>query len=349
VPLLVVAAVLLVAGGAFALLRGLQANPHVVSAASAAEAPLPATSLTSADGSASLGATSSASGTGSVEIEVPQVVGKSVKVASALVTAAGLTAQTRVADPPVPGATADGVTAQWPKAGALVEAGSSVVITYQPRSTTGSAGSAYVVVIDPGHQTKADLAREPIGPGSATLKQKVLGGATGVATHVPEYRRNLEISLKLRDALAAKGVKVVMVRTTNDVDIPNSERARIGNRAKADLVVRVHLDSASDSSVTGISTLYPSGNRWVTPIEAPSRAAGRSIEASVVRATGAVSRGLFGRGDMSGFNYSTRPTVIVECGFLSNAAEDRRTAGAAYQGKIASGIATGVMAYLRSR
>jgi N-acetylmuramoyl-L-alanine amidase len=346
-PLVVAAAVILLAAGAVGLTFLLQARPHAPFGAVGIKAPLPAISLESADGSGSAAVSTSTAAT--MSVEVPDLVGKASSVAEALVTAAGLTVQTRVADPARAGAPPDVVTAQWPDAGALVQAGSNVVITYQPRTSTDATSSLGVVVIDAGHQAKADLVLEPIGPGSKTLKAKVAGGATGVATHVPEYERTLEISLALRDALVAQGVRVVMVRTTNNVDIPNSERAAIGNRAKADLVVRVHLDSSIDSKVNGISTLYPSGNRWVGAIEAPSKAAAQLIQASAVRATGAGSRGVFGRRDLTGFNFSTRPTVVVECGFMSNPAEDRRAADPSYEQKIASGIAAGVMGFLQAK
>ena len=38
------------------------------------------------------------------------------------------------------------------------------------------------VVIDPGHQQKANLNLEPIGPGATTQKYKVTDGTTGVVT-----------------------------------------------------------------------------------------------------------------------------------------------------------------------
>ena len=350
-PIFVAGAVTLVVAAALGAVWFVQSHTRGLAPAVAAEAQFPSGALASADGSSSEAASASADATAStVDIEVPPVTGKDVKVAEALVTAAGLSVQTRVADPPVSGASPDTVLSQWPAAGALVQTGSRVVITYQPRvGASVSATGTPVVVIDPGHQAKADLALEPIGPGSKTAKPKVAGGATGVATHVPEYERALEISLALRDALVAQGVRVVMVRTANNVDIPNSKRARIGNAAKADLVVRVHLDSTTDGSVHGVSTLFPTGNRWVTAIEASSRAAAHVVETSVAQATGEVARGIFGRSDMSGFNYSTRPTIIVECGFMSNASEDRVFASGAYRQKVANGIATGVMAFLRSR
>lgn len=278
---------------------------------------------------------------------MPNVVGKPVTVAETVLTAAGFQVQTRVADSSGAAPAANTVVTQRPLAGARLAAGQAVIITYQPMANP-STRRQYVVVIDAGHQAKADLALEPEGPGSKIKKPKVAGGATGVATHIPEYVDALAISLKLRTVLEAQGVKVVMVRTGNNVDIPNSERARIGNRANADLVVRVHLNSATSSKPRGILSIYPH-SQWTRAIEAPSKAAAGLVEAAVTKATGAKAWPLSAVGDMTGFNFSTRPTIIVECGFMSNPTDDRLGASPAYQSKLAQGIGAGVMSYLKSR
>jgi N-acetylmuramoyl-L-alanine amidase len=312
---------------------------------------LPAGSIAASDGVAST-ATVDASGTltatSTIEVELPDVVGKSMLTAEALLDAAGLVTVTRVATQARPGVAADIIVAQNPSAGTRLKPGDTVMITYNPRSDAAAAAGAVqpVVVIDPGHQQKADTALEPIGPGSTTKKEKVKGGATGVATKIPEYKQTLAISLKLRDSLQAAGVRVVMIRTTDNVNIANSQRAIIGNKAGAALVVRVHCDSNGDTAVQGLSTLYPAGTVWTKPIEVASKRAAELVQAAAIRATGAKDRGLFPRSDMSGFNYSTVPTIIVECGFMSNAAEDRLIATPAYQDKLAVGMSAGVLEFL---
>lgn len=344
IPLIAVLAVgLVVAGVAFALTQ--VGKPAAGANGAAADVtPLPDRTIAATDGSQT---TLAAAGTTSaLEIEVPDVVGKPVAAAEALLQAAGFKTQTRVADTAIAGVAGDEVVAQWPNAGARLSAGERVIITYQPKAATIAGGRQLVVVIDPGHQAKADLGVEPIGPGSPTMKTKVAGGATGVSTKVPEYAEALAISLKLRDRLQAQGIKVVMIRTTNAVDISNMQRAIIGNKASADLAVRIHLDSSTNSGVHGISTLYPSGNSWCAPIEASSKKAAGLVQSAVTGATGAASRGLSPRNDMTGFNWSTRPTIIVECGFMSNPAEDRTCARPDYQDRIAGGISTGVLSYL---
>lgn len=354
IPLVATVAILVVLGGAGLAIVALQSGSGNAALASAGDgsSPLPKASIATSDGvdaSSTAEATGSVLTSGGVDVEVPDVVGKSLTSAEMILQAAGFITITRVASRPVAGVPGDRVLAQAPAGGTRMHQGGVVVVVYNPVAgafTDESFASQPVVVIDPGHQAKADLSLEPIGPGSPIMKEKVKGGATGVATHVPEYRQVLAISLRLRDALQARGVTVIMIRTIDDVNVANSQRAIIGNKAGAALTIRIHCDSNANSSVRGTSTLYPSGNSWVRTIEAPSKRAASIVQAATVRATGAGDRGLFPRSDMSGFNYSTVPTIIVECGFMSNAAEDRLLATSAYQDKLAAGLAAGVLEYI---
>lgn len=203
-----------------------------------------------------------------------------------------------------------------------------------------------VVVIDPGHQARADLTPEPIGPGSSVTKPSVSAGTSGYLTHTPESLVALQVALKLKTALEARGVRVVMVRTSQEVDIPNSQRAEMANAARADLFIRLHCDGSTDHSVHGLSTLVPSTNSWTAPIVAPSGAAGRLIHSATIAATGAKDLGVVGRSDLSGFNWSRVPVVLPEMGFLTNAAEEKLLVSSAYQTKLANGMANGIVAYL---
>jgi N-acetylmuramoyl-L-alanine amidase len=203
----------------------------------------------------------------------------------------------------------------------------------------------YVVVIDAGHQGKANLRREPIGPGSRIKKPAVAGGTSGVATHKAESLVNLQVALKLRAQLEARGVKVIMVRTSQKANVPNSRRALIANRAGADLFIRLHCDAAG-SRTRGVLTLVPGKNRWTGPIVARSARAGSAVHRAVLSATGAKDRGITRRTDMAGFNWSKVPCVIVEMGVMTNRADDRLLASPAYQAKLATGIADGAFAYL---
>ena len=354
IPLVATAAVLVVLGGAGLAVVALQSGSASTLRASARDgsSPLPASSINASDGvdaSSTVEASGSVLASGSVDVEVPDVVGKSLTSAEMVLRAAGFITVTRVAAAPVAGVPGDQVLEQTPARGSRMHSGDTVLVVYNPVAgafTDETIANQPIVVIDPGHQAKADLSLEPIGPGSTTMKERVKGGATGVATHIPEYKQALAISLKLRDVLQARGVRVIMIRTTDDVNVANSQRAIVGNHAGAALTIRIHCDSNGNATVHGISTLYPSGNSWVRSIEAPSKRAATLVQAATVKATGATNRGLFPRSDMSGFNYSTVPTIIVECGFMSNAAEDRLLATPAYQDKLAAGLGAGVLEYI---
>ena len=204
-----------------------------------------------------------------------------------------------------------------------------------------------VIAIDPGHQARGDNTPEPIGPGSSQTKPKVAGGTSGVVTHIPEGQTVLEIGLKLRTALEAQGATVVMTRTSQNVNVSNSERAAIANNAHADLFIRLHCDGASSSSVHGISMLVPAKTQWTGPIVASSRSAGDALQAAVIAATGAKNNGVVARSDLSGFNYCKVPSILIEMGFMTNPTEDRELNSADYQARLVAGLTQGCVNWLK--
>lgn len=218
-----------------------------------------------------------------------------------------------------------------------------------PFNSSNISQAKYTVCIDPGHQQKADLSYEPDGPGSSIKKYKVAGGASGIKTRTPEYEITLKIGLKLKQILESKQVKVVMTRTTNDVNISNIGRAEIANNANANLFIRIHADGAADKSTNGISTLYPANNSWTSGFYLKSKKAAEIIQDQLVKWTGRKSNGIKPRKDITGFNWSKVPCVVSETGFLSNAQEDLLINSDAEQQRIANGLAEGILKYLNSK
>lgn len=214
-------------------------------------------------------------------------------------------------------------------------------------TTTTARTHAFVVAIDPGHQAKADPTLEPIGPGSTRLKARVSSGTQSVNTGAPESELVLAIGLQLKDALEAHGIEVVMTRTTQDVNISNSERAQVANAAGADLFVRIHADGATDRSINGILMLYPANIAgWTDDIAAESKEAASLALEQLLLATGAHDRGLSVRDDITGFNWSDVPVILPEIGLMTNPTEDALLATPEYQAKIVHGLTQAILSYL---
>ena len=204
------------------------------------------------------------------------------------------------------------------------------------------------IAIDAGHQARGNFATEPVGPGSSTRKAKVAGGATGVASHAPEYKLTLAVSKKLQKELKARGYKVYMIRTKNNVNISNKKRAQLANKSGADIYIRIHADSSNSRAVTGASGLYPSkANRYVSKLSAKSKKLSSCLLKSYCKKTKIRNRGLVARDDLTGTNWSKIPVSLIEMGFLSNPSEDRKMQKSNFQTKMAKGIADGIDAYFK--
>ncbi len=228
----------------------------------------------------------------------------------------------------------------------------ATVAAYGSETSRPAATRTVTVVLDPGHDLIANLGTEPIGPGSAARKIKDGGGTSGVVTGQREASVNLRVALRLRTLLqAAGGIRVKMTRTTTCcVSRGNVWRANFANGWDAALFLRIHADGSTNHAVAGTSTLYPANHRgWTSDIYARSLQAARIIQARLVKRLGWPNRGIVPRSDITGFNWSNRPVVLTEVGFLTNPGEDRALKTAAVVNRAAAGLRDGVLAYLHAR
>ncbi|MGG3449147.1 N-acetylmuramoyl-L-alanine amidase [Domibacillus aminovorans] len=216
----------------------------------------------------------------------------------------------------------------------------------EPEPVPVPAADPFLVVIDPGHQAKANLDQEPIGPGAAETKYKVTGGTTGIVTKKPEYVLNLEAAELLKSALEARDMKVILTRTTNDVDMSNSERAAVANDNEADLFVRLHADGSENPATSGFSVLIPAKeNSYTSAIFADSELAANHVIQAVSADIPLHQTGIFYRDDMSGFNWSKVPVILPEIGFMTNVEEDQKLSDPAYLTNVMNLLADGIVQY----
>ena len=202
----------------------------------------------------------------------------------------------------------------------------------QEQAPVQQSGSGRVVAIDAGHQAKGNNA----------------GGTSGVVSGLAEYQLTLQISLKLQQELQNRGYQVVMIRTTNDVNITNAERAQIANNAGANAFIRVHANGSTNSSANGAMTIcQTSSNPWNASLYSQSKALSTSVLDGLVAATGCKRERVWETDTMSGINWCQVPVTIVEVGYMTNANEDALMATDDYQWKIAKGIANGVDSFLK--
>ncbi len=156
------------------------------------------------------------------------------------------------------------------------------------------------------------------------------GGIPG--QRVPEKTMALDVALRLQKRLRQAGYRVIMTRDS-DVFVALGDRVRIASSYRDAVFVCIHFNSATRAGANGIETYYYSTN---------SAKLAADIHRQVISGTTSDNRGIRRRGYFV-LRRATIPSVLVECGFLTNPTEARLALESTYRQRLADRIADGVM------
>lgn len=199
------------------------------------------------------------------------------------------------------------------------------------------------IVLDPGHSKNPGDEKEKISPDSNEMKLKDTSGSVGLISKKNEYEIAMDVTLKLKELLEKDGYIVVLTKDNVETPLSSIERAEVGNRENANLMIRIHCDSFSNSNAKGASMLVPKQRGYITKeISEKSIEYGKNIIEEYTKKTGLNNRGLQYRSDLTGFNWSKIPVVLLELGFISNPEEDKFLSSEENINTIAEGIKNGI-------
>ena len=179
------------------------------------------------------------------------------------------------------------------------------------------------------------------------LKEKLIVIDPGHGGHDPgaigsyseEKDLTLDIALRLNKLLQNRGYKVVLTREA-DVYVPLSDRAKIAVQSNARIFVSIHANGSSNLEAAGVETFYAVG-------AAESMKLAQVVQKNLVNILNANNRDAK-EGSFWVLINNIPTAILVETGFITNAAEEDKLRQELYRQKIAESIYQGIDSYLKS-
>ena len=203
-----------------------------------------------------------------------------------------------------------------------------VVIYFTAIRPTFQPKPQYTIVIDAGHGGRD-------------------GGAVGKTTETTESYLNLQFSLKLKSVCEEYGFKVVLTRkdmnglysafASNKKRSEMEKRMEIIESTNPDLVVSIHMNSFSNSSARGAQVFYaenfPENEEFAQTVQ-------DALNEKIPNAKKTAKSS-----DFYVINTTSKPSILVECGFLSNPEEERLLVSEEYQEDFCYVLFYGILSY----
>lgn len=176
-------------------------------------------------------------------------------------------------------------------------------------------------------------------------------GSIGYKTKVHEDELNLKLSLLLKSKLEKAGINVVMTRETNKAMIEGAgkkwkrkdmeARRELITKTRPNMVISLHQNSYTNHSLRGAQVFYDKKSE-ISKLIAESIQ--EQFKLNLDKSIKAPSPG-----DYFMLKCSQAPSVIIECGFLSNIEEEKLLQTPAYQEKIIDAIYKGIVNFFQNR
>lgn len=176
-------------------------------------------------------------------------------------------------------------------------------------------------------------------------------GSIGYKTKVHEDELNLKMSKLLKQKLEKAGINVVMTREDNNALIEGSgkkwkrkdmeARRELIIKTRPNMVISLHQNSYTNHSLRGAQVFYDKKSEISKQI---AESIQEQFKIGLDKSIKAPSPG-----DYFMLKCSTAPSVIVECGFLSNAEEEKLLQTDSYQEKIIDAIYKGIVNFLQNK
>jgi len=163
-------------------------------------------------------------------------------------------------------------------------------------------------------------------------------GTSGGNNSVIEKNYTLIIAKELKKTLRTAGVQKVFMTRTKDTSLSMVERVEMLKAYEPDILVSIHLNSATSDTVQGVSTYY----RYI---------GFRPLSVSILHQM--LSLGLKEYGNIGNFNFALNgptdyPNALVELAFLSNPKDEKKVINPKFQKAAAQKIYLGIMDWLKS-
>ena len=214
-----------------------------------------------------------------------------------------------------------------------------------------------VKTIDP--LLRADKALDSARVSTVVLDPGHGGSDPGAIGRRKVYEKKvvLDIAKRVREKLHASGVTVKMTRE-NDSSLSLAARTDKARQWNADMFVSIHLNSAHNTQAAGLET-------YVIPVAGFPSTAGNDNKATyagnkydkqntllayyghkeMLTCCRSADRGIK-RARFDVLRDAPCPAMLVECGFVSNKAEEEKLLQSRYRDNVAEGIAQGIIAYI---